>query len=145
MRRQTLLPVQVPARVTADDHHVLQEGLSEGERGLESRTQIPSTANPANPSYNPYEALDARAVAAVFPEVNVSSLQSVFNEFSRMTYDLRVAVDGVVIAADGQTASVNAARIRPVAKSVRVEPRMGNALFLLKKTGGDMPPMIDST
>ena len=85
-----------------------------------------------------YEALDAKAVAAVYPEVNVSNLQAAFGEFSKMTYDLRVAVDGVVIAADGQTASVNASEtIRPVAKSVRVEPRTGTVLFLLRKTGGD--------
>ena len=85
-----------------------------------------------------YEALDARAVAAVYPEVNVSSLQAAFAEFSKMTYDLRIAVDGVVIAADGQTASVNASEtIRPVTKSVRVEPRTGTALFMLKKIGGD--------
>ena len=85
-----------------------------------------------------YEALDAKAVAAVYPEVNVSSLQAAFGEFSKMTYDLRVAVDGVVIAADGQTASVNASEtIRPVAKSVRVEPRTGTALFQLRKTGGE--------
>ena len=77
-------------------------------------------------------------MAAVYPEVNVSNLQAAFGEFSKMTYDLRVAVDGVVIAADGQTASVNASEtIRPVAKSVRVEPRTGTVLFLLRKTGGD--------
>ena len=85
-----------------------------------------------------YEALDAKAVAAVYPDVNVSNLQTAFAEFSKMTYDLRVAVDGVVIAADGQTASVNASEtIRPVTKSVRVEPRTGTVFFLLKKTGGD--------
>jgi hypothetical protein len=85
-----------------------------------------------------YEALDARAVLAVQPGLNVSSLQARFNEFSRMTYDLRVAVDGVAIAADGQTASVSASEtIRPVSKSVRVEPVIRTALFLLKKTAGD--------
>jgi len=85
-----------------------------------------------------YEALDAKAVAAVYPEVNVSSLQTAFGEFSKMTYDLWVAVGGVVIAGDGQTASATATEtIRPVAKSVRVEPRTGTVLFLLRKTGGD--------
>ena len=65
-------------------------------------------------------------------------LQAAFGEFSKMTYDLRVAVNGVVIAADGLTASVDASEtIRPVAKSVRVEPRTGTALFQLKKTGGE--------
>ena len=84
-----------------------------------------------------YEALDAKAVAAVYPEVNVSNLQAAFGEFSKMTYDLRIAVDGVVIAADGQTASVNASEtIRPVSKSVRVEPRTGTVIFLLRKTAG---------
>jgi hypothetical protein len=55
-----------------------------------------------------------------------------------MSYELRVAVNGVVIAADGLTASVDASEtIRPVAKSVRVEPRTGTALFQLRKAGGD--------
>jgi hypothetical protein len=77
-----------------------------------------------------YEALDAKGVAAVYPTVNVANLQAAFGEFSKMTYDLSVAVDGVVIAADGQTASVNASEtIRPVAKSVRVEPRAGTCPF----------------
>ena len=85
-----------------------------------------------------YEALDARAVSAVYPGVNVANLQAAFSEFSKMTYDLRVAVNGVVIAADGLTASVDASEtIRPVAKSVRVEPRAGTALFELRKTGGE--------
>jgi len=85
-----------------------------------------------------YEALDARAVAAVYPEVNVSSLQAAFGEFSKMTYDLSVAVNGVVIAADGQTASVSASEtMRPVTKSVRVDPRTATVLFLLRKTGAD--------
>ena len=85
-----------------------------------------------------YEALDAKAVAAVYPGINVSNLQAAFGEFSKMTYDLKVAVNGVVIAADGLTASVDASEtIRPVAKSVRVEPRTGTALFQLRKSGGD--------
>jgi hypothetical protein len=85
-----------------------------------------------------YAALDARAVAAVYPELDVSSLQDAFDGFSKITYDLRVAVDGVVIAADGQTASVNASEtMRPVTKIGRAEPRIGAVLFLLKKTGGD--------
>ncbi len=85
-----------------------------------------------------YEALDAKAVAAVYPAVNVSTLQAAFGEFSKMTYDLSVAVNGVVIAADGLSASVDASEtIRPVAKSVRVDPRTGTVLFLLRKAGGD--------
>ena len=85
-----------------------------------------------------YEALDAKAVTAVYPEVNVASLQAAFGEFSKMTYDLSVAVNGVVIAADGQTASVSASEtIRPVAKSVRVEPRTGTVVFVLRKIAGD--------
>ena len=83
-----------------------------------------------------YEALDAKAVAAVYPGVNVSNLQAAFAEFSKMSYDLRVAVNGVVI--DGQTASVDASEtIRPVAKSVRADPRTGTVIFQLRKTGGD--------
>ena len=77
-------------------------------------------------------------MAAIYPEVNVSSLQAAFSEFSKMAYDLRVAVNGVVIAADGLTASVDASEtIRPVAKSVRVEPRTGIVVFQLRKAGGE--------
>jgi len=43
-----------------------------------------------------------------------------------------------VIAGDGQTASVSASEtMRPVTKSVRVDPRTATVLFLLRKTGAD--------
>jgi serine/threonine-protein kinase len=85
-----------------------------------------------------YEALDAKAIATVRPGVPLANLQSAFSAFSKMTYDLSVAVDGVVIAADGQTATVNALEtMRPVGKAVRGEPRVGTVVFLLRKTGGD--------
>ncbi len=84
-----------------------------------------------------YEALDAKAMAAVYPDLNVASMQDRFDQFSKMSYDLRIAVDGVVIAADGQTATVNASEtIRPVTKVGKADPQILTTLFTLKKAGG---------
>ena len=83
---------------------------------------------------NAYESLDANAVAAVYPSVNVSSLKSAFDQFSKMSYDVKVHVDGIKI--DGQMATVTATEtIRPVSKSVRADPRTATAVFTMRRSG----------
>jgi hypothetical protein len=83
---------------------------------------------------NAYEALDANAVAAVYPSVNVGNLKSAFEQFSKMSYDVKVHVDGIRI--DGQTATVTATEtIRPVSKSVRADPRTATAVFTMRRSG----------
>ena len=68
-----------------------------------------------------YEALDAKAIAAVYPAANVASLQSALNQLSKLSYDVKLHVDGIVIAADGQTASVTAS------ETFRSTPKIGSA------------------
>ena len=85
-----------------------------------------------------YEARDAKAVAAVYPSVNASRLQTAFNDFKQFSYDLRMAPDSVVIAADGQSAQVTATEtIRTVSKVSSDEPQqVTTVLFVMRKTGG---------
>jgi hypothetical protein len=84
-----------------------------------------------------YEARDAKAVAAVYPSVEVARLQAAFNEFSTWSYDLRLAPDGVVIAADGLSASVTASETtRLTAKVGGKDQQTGTAVFTMRKSGG---------
>ena len=83
---------------------------------------------------NAYEALDAKAVAAINPSMDVARLQSAFSQFSQMSYDLLVHVDGVSI--DGSTATVTATEtMRPTSKSVRAQPTTTTAVFTLRRSG----------
>ncbi len=84
-----------------------------------------------------YEALDAKAIAAVYPSTNVASLQNAFNQLSRLSYDVKLHVDGIVIAADGQTASVTASEtFRSTPKIGSAPPQSGTAVFTMRKTAG---------
>jgi PASTA domain len=83
-----------------------------------------------------YEALDAKAIAAVNPTVNVASLQSALNQLSKLSYDVKLHVDGIVIAPDGQTASVTASETyRSTPKIGSASPQTGTAVFTMRKTG----------
>jgi hypothetical protein len=84
-----------------------------------------------------YEALDARAIAAVYPTANVADMQSRLNQLSRLSYDVKVHVDGVVIAPDGQTASVTASEtFRSTPKVGSAPPQTGTAVFTMRKAAG---------
>jgi hypothetical protein len=84
-----------------------------------------------------YEALDAKAIAAVYPAANVASLQSALNQFSKLSYDVKLHVDGIVIAADGQTASVTGSEtFRYTPKIGSASPQTGTAIFTMRKTAG---------
>ena len=83
---------------------------------------------------NAYESLDAKAVAAVYPSVDVARLEAAFGQFSKMSYDVQVHVDGINI--DGQTATVTATEtMRPVSKSVRAQPQTTTAVFTMRRSG----------
>ena len=84
-----------------------------------------------------YEALDAKAIAAVYPSTNVASLQNAFNQLSKLSYDVKLHVDGIVIAADGQTASVTASEtFRSTPKIGSAPAQSGTAVFTMRKTAG---------
>jgi hypothetical protein len=84
-----------------------------------------------------YEALDAKAIAAVYPAANVASLQSALNQFAKLSYDVKLHVDGIVIAADGQTASVTGSEtFRYTPKIGSASPQTGTAIFTMRKTAG---------
>jgi ketosteroid isomerase-like protein len=84
-----------------------------------------------------YEALDAKAIAAVYPAANVASLQSALNQLSKLSYDVKLHVDGIVIAADGQTASVTASEtFRSTPKIGSAPPQTGTAVFTMRKANG---------
>jgi hypothetical protein len=81
-----------------------------------------------------YESLDAKAVAAINPSIDVARLQTAFSQFSQMSYDLLVHVDGVSI--DGSTATVTATEtMRPTSKSVRAQPTTTTAVFTMRRSG----------
>jgi hypothetical protein len=81
-----------------------------------------------------YESLDAKAVAAINPSIDVARLQTAFSQFSQMSYDLLVHVDGVSI--DGSTATVTATEtIRPTSRSVRANPTTTTAVFTMRRSG----------
>jgi len=83
---------------------------------------------------NAYEALDANAVAAVYPSVDVARLQAGFNQFSKMAYDVVVHIDGVNI--DGNSATVRVTEtMRPTSKSVRAQPTTTTATFNMRRSG----------
>ena len=83
---------------------------------------------------NAYESLDAKAVAAINPSIDVARLQAAFSQFSQMSYDLLVHVDGVSI--DGSTATVTATEtMRPTSKSVRAQPTTTTAVFTMRRSG----------
>ena len=85
-----------------------------------------------------YEALDAKAIAAVQPTANVANLQSALNQLSKLSYDVKVHADGVAIAPDGQTATVTASEtFRSTPKIGTAPPQTGTAVFTMRKgTGG---------
>ena len=84
-----------------------------------------------------YEALDAKAVAVVYPTVNVTDLQSSLNQLSKLSYDVKLDVDSIVIASDGQTASVRASEtFRSTPKIGRASPQTANAIFMMRKAAG---------
>ncbi len=81
-----------------------------------------------------YESLDAKAVAAVYPAVDVARLEAAFAQFAKMSYDLQVHVDGITI--DGQTATVTTTEtMRPVSRSVRAQPQTTTAVFTMRRSG----------
>jgi len=81
-----------------------------------------------------YESLDAKAVAAVYPSVDVARLEAAFGQFSKMSYDIQVPVDGISL--DGQTATVTTAEtMRPVSRSVRAQPQTTTAVFTMRRSG----------
>jgi hypothetical protein len=81
-----------------------------------------------------YESLDAKAVAAVYPSVNVARLQAAFDQFSNLSYDIQVHIDGINI--DGQTATVTGTEtMRPVSRSVRAQPKTTTAVFTMRRSG----------
>jgi hypothetical protein len=85
-----------------------------------------------------YEALDANAIAAVYPTANVANLQSALNQLSKLSYDVNVHVDGIVIAPDGQTASVTASEtFRSTPKIGSAPPQTGTAVFTMRKASGN--------
>jgi hypothetical protein len=54
-----------------------------------------------------------------------------------MSYDMKVHVDGIVIAPDGQTASVTASEtFRSTPKVGSAPPQTGTAIFTMRKSGG---------
>ena len=84
-----------------------------------------------------YEALDAKAIAAVYPTVNVATLQSRLNQFGKLSYDVKLHVDGVVVAPDGQTASVTASEtFRFTPKIGSAPPQTGTAVFTMRNAAG---------
>ncbi len=81
-----------------------------------------------------YEALDAKAIAAVYPSVNVTTLQSALNQFAKLSYDVKLHVDGIVVSSDGQTASVTASEtFRSTPKIGSASPQTGTAVFTMRK------------
>jgi hypothetical protein len=84
-----------------------------------------------------YEALDANAIAAVYPTANVANLQSALNQLTKLSYDVKVHVDGIAIAPDGQTASVTASEtFRSTPKIGSAPPQTGTAVFTMRKAAG---------
>lgn len=84
-----------------------------------------------------YEALDAKAIAAVYPTVNVANLQAALNQLSKLSYDVKLHVDGIVVAPDGQTASVTASEtFRSTPKIGSAPPQTGTAVFTMRKAAG---------
>ena len=73
----------------------------------------------------------------MYPAANVASLQSALNQLSKLSYDVKLHVDGIVIAADGQTASVTASEtFRSTPKIGSASPQTGTAVFTMRKTAG---------
>lgn len=84
-----------------------------------------------------YEALDAKAIAAVYPTVNVANLQSALNQLSKLSYDVKLHLDGIVVTPDGQTASVTASEtFRSTPKIGSASPQTGTAVFTMRKAAG---------
>ena len=84
-----------------------------------------------------YEALDARAIAAVYPAANVAGLQSALNQLSKLSYDLRVRLDDILVAPDGLTAKVTASEtFRSTPKIGSAPAQSDTAVFTLQKLGG---------
>ena len=85
-----------------------------------------------------YEALDAKAVAAVYPGAgDIAPLQAALSQLSKLSYDVKLHVDGFVVSADGQSATVTATETR------RFVPKIGSAdsqtrvaVFTFRKAGG---------
>jgi hypothetical protein len=85
-----------------------------------------------------YEALDANAIASVYPTANITTLQPRLNQLSKLSYDLKVPGDGIVIAADGSSATVTASEtFRYTPKIGSASPTSGTAVFTMRKTAGN--------
>ena len=70
----------------------------------------------------------------MYPSVDVARLQSGFNQFSKMSYDVMVHIDGVNI--DGNSATVRVTEtMRPTSKSVPAEPTTTTATFTMRWSG----------
>lgn len=81
-----------------------------------------------------YDSMDAKAVAEVYPSVDLAKLQAGFEQFSKMSYDVKVHIDGVNI--EGNTATVVATEsLGPTSKSVRVPPTSVISTFTLRRSG----------
>jgi hypothetical protein len=83
---------------------------------------------------NAYESLDAKAVAAIYPSVDVGRLEAAFGQFSSMSYEALVHLDGLRI--EGNTATVTVTEtMRPTSRSVRAQPTTTTAVFTMRRAG----------
>jgi hypothetical protein len=86
---------------------------------------------------NGYEALDAKAIALIYPTVDILRLQNAFNQLSKVSYDVKLPVDGIVVARDGLTATVTGSEaIRFIPKIGSAAPQTGTVIFTLRKRAG---------
>ena len=113
-----------PAQSEAEAVRALRDDLLQIERVLERYR-------------DGYEALDARAIAAVYPAANIAGLQSALNQLSKLSYDLRVRLDDILVAPDGLTAKVTASEtFRSTPKIGSAPAQSDTAVFTLQKAGG---------
>jgi hypothetical protein len=83
-----------------------------------------------------YEALDAKAIATVFPGAD-PKLPAALSQLSKVSYDVKVHLDGIVVSPDGQSATVTATEtMRAVPKIGSADPRTGVVVFTMRKAGG---------
>jgi hypothetical protein len=83
-----------------------------------------------------YEALDPNAIKAVYPSADVERLRKAFEEFRTTRYALSVAVGGISISEDRQTATVTAfENYEPVARIGNAPIRSGVVVFNMRRVG----------
>lgn len=83
-----------------------------------------------------YETLDPNAIRAVYPSADVEGLRKAFEEFRTARYALSVAVGGISISEDRQTATVTAfENYEPVGRIVSPPPRSGVVIFNMRRVG----------